>query len=152
MATHLTDLDAMDLALTAARQAAEAGEVPVGAVALRHGEVLAVAGNQRERDHDPTGHAEIVVLRQAADLVGSWRLDEVEIVVTLEPCAMCAGALLAARVARVVIGAMDERFGAVGSRYNLLSDPRLNHEIPHVTGVRGEEATELLRTFFAARR
>ncbi len=152
MATYLTDLDAMDLALRAARQAAEAGEVPVGAVALRDGEVLAVAGNQRERDHDPTAHAEIVVLRQAADLVGSWRLDEVEIVVTLEPCAMCAGALLAARVARVVIGAMDERFGAVGSRYNLLSDPRLNHEIPQVTGVRGDESAELLRTFFAARR
>ena len=151
-AAPLSDVEAMDLALEAARQAAAAGEVPVGAVALRHGQVLAVAGNQRERDKDPTAHAEIVVLRQAGDLLGSWRLDDVEIVVTLEPCAMCAGALLAARVARVVIGAMDERYGAVGSRYNVLSDPRLNHEIPQVTGVRGDEAAELLRTFFADRR
>jgi len=151
-AAPLSDVEAMDLALEAARQAAAAGEVPVGAVALRHGQVLAVAGNQRERDKDPTAHAEIVVLRQAGDLLGSWRLEDVEIVVTLEPCAMCAGALLAARVARVVIGAMDERYGAVGSRYNVLSDPRLNHEIPQVTGVRGDEAAELLRTFFADRR
>jgi tRNA(adenine34) deaminase len=148
----LSDGEAMDLALEAARQAGSAGEVPVGAVALRAGHVLSVAGNQRERDRDPTAHAEIVALRQAADLLGSWRLEDVEIVVTLEPCTMCAGALLAARVARVVIGAMDERYGAVGSRYNLLSDPRLNHEIPQVTGVRAEASAELLRSFFAARR
>jgi tRNA(adenine34) deaminase len=152
MGAGLSDDEAMGLALDAARQAAAEGEVPVGAVLLRDGRPLAVAGNRREADRDPTAHAEILVLRQAADLIGSWRLDGTELVVTLEPCAMCAGALVAARVSRLVFGAMDERFGAVGSRYNLLSDPRLNHEVAQASGVRGGESSDLLRSFFAERR
>jgi tRNA(adenine34) deaminase len=152
MTDALSDSEAMGIALEAARVAGEAGEVPVGAVVLRAGTVVAVAANARESTGDPTAHAEILALRQAADLLGSWRLDDVEVVVTLEPCAMCAGALLAARVARVVIGAMDDKAGAVGSRYNLLSDPRLNHEVVQQSGVRAEESASLLRSFFAERR
>ena len=148
----LNDHDAMALALAAAKEAAVRGDVPVGAVALHQGHVIAVAGNRREADHDPTAHAEMLVIREAADLLGSWRLLDVDIVVTLEPCTMCAGALLNARVRRVVIGTMDEKAGATGSRYNVLADPRLNHEIPPVTGVRSEECSDLLREFFAARR
>jgi tRNA(adenine34) deaminase len=147
-----SDDGAMALALDEARQAGAAGDVPVGAVALRNGRIIAAAGNRRERDTDPTAHAEILVLREAAAALGRWRLDDVTVVVTLEPCAMCAGALVHARVARVVVGAMDEKAGAVGSRYNLLSDPRLNHEIDVTVGVRGEEASELLQRFFADRR
>jgi len=142
----------MGRALEAAAAAAADGDVPVGAVALLHGEVLAVAGNRREADADPTAHAEVLVLREAAAALGSWRLDEVTVVVTLEPCAMCAGAMVSARVGRVVIGAMDERAGAVGSRYNLLDDPRLNHTAEVVVGVRAEESAALLRSFFAQRR
>jgi tRNA(adenine34) deaminase len=152
MGAGLSDVDAMGLALDAARLAASAGEVPVGAVLLRDGQPLAVAGNRREADRDPTAHAEILVLREAAELLGTWRLDGTELVVTLEPCAMCAGALVAARVSRLVFGAMDERYGAVGSRYNLLSDPRLNHELAQLGGVRATESSELLRSFFAERR
>jgi tRNA(adenine34) deaminase len=148
----LSDAEAMGLALEAARGAALRGDVPVGAVALRNGEVLAVAGNRREADHDPTAHAEVLVLREAADLLGTWRLDDVVIVVTLEPCAMCAGALLNARIPRVVIGAMDPKAGAVGSRYQLLGDPRLNHEADVTVGVRSSECAELLREFFAGHR
>ena len=148
----LSNAEAMGLALEAARRAASDGEVPVGAVALRNGEVLCVAANSRETATDPTAHAEIELLRQAADLLGTWRLDEVTVVVTLEPCAMCAGALLNARVPHVVIGAMDPKAGAVGSRYNLLSDPRLNHEAEITVGVRAEECAQLLRAFFAERR
>jgi len=142
----------MGRALEAAAAAAADGDVPVGAVALLHGEVLAVAGNRREADADPTAHAEVLVLREAAAALGTWRLDEVTVVVTLEPCAMCAGAMVSARVGRVVIGAMDERAGAVGSRYNLLDDPRLNHAAEVVVGVRAEESAMLLRSFFAQRR
>jgi tRNA(adenine34) deaminase len=152
MSGRLNDVDAMGLALEAARQAASGGDVPVGAVALRGGEVVAIAGNRREADADPTAHAELLVLRQAANLLGTWRLDDVEIVVTLEPCAMCAGAMVNARITRVVIGAMDPKAGAAGSRYNLLADPRLNHEVAVTTGVRTEECAEVLRSFFASRR
>jgi len=147
-----SDDGAMALALDEARQAGAAGDVPVGAVALRDGRVIAAAGNRRESDTDPTAHAEILVLREAAAALGRWRLDDVTVVVTLEPCAMCAGALVHARVKRVVLGAMDEKAGAVGSRYNLLSDPRLNHEIDVTVGVRGEESSELLQRFFADKR
>ena len=142
----------MDLALGAAREAAARGDVPVGAVVLRAGEVIAVASNRREADLDPTAHAEVLALRQAAAVLGSWRLEDCELVVTLEPCAMCAGALISARVSRVLIAAMDEKAGAVGSRYNLLSDPRLNHEVAQSTGLRAAESAELLRSFFAERR
>ena len=122
MGAGLSDVEAMGLALDAARQAAAEGEVPVGAVLLRDGRALAVAGNRREADRDPTAHAEILVLRQAADLLGTWRLDGTELVVTLEPCAMCAGTRRRPRI-WLVFGAMDERSGAVGSRYKLLKRP-----------------------------
>jgi tRNA(adenine34) deaminase len=142
----------MDLALEVARQAAARGDVPVGAVVLHEGRVVAAAANRREADIDPTAHAEVVALRQAAEALGRWRLDDVEVVVTLEPCAMCAGALLNARVSRVVIGAMDEKAGAMGSRYHLLADPRLNHEAEVIVGVRAEESAAMLRAFFSERR
>ena len=142
----------MSRALSAARSAGSAGDVPVGAVVLRHGEIVAVAGNRREIDQDPTAHAEILALRSAAEALGTWRLDDVTLVVTLEPCAMCAGAIVNARVGRVVIGAMDEKAGAAGSRYNLLDDPRLNHSTDVMVGVRADESAELLEAFFAALR
>jgi tRNA(adenine34) deaminase len=152
LATPLDDVAAMRLALDAARDAGRAGDVPVGAVALHHGSLLAVAGNARERRHDPTAHAELEVLRAAAAALSTWRLDDVTVVVTLEPCAMCAGALVAARIGRLVLGALDTKAGAAGSLYNLLCDPRLNHEVPVTYGVLEAECAEVLRTFFAERR
>ncbi|MGI9032997.1 MAG: tRNA adenosine(34) deaminase TadA [Acidimicrobiales bacterium] len=148
----LSDDDAMGLALEEAWQAGRHDDVPVGAVALVDGTVVARGHNERELRADPTAHAEIVVLRAAAIAVGGWRLTEVTLVVTLEPCPMCAGALVAARVGRLVFGAADPRAGAAGTLYNLCADPRLNHEIPVTAGVRGEEAATMLATFFAARR
>ena len=139
-------------ALDAARQAGDHEDVPVGCVLVRDGVVLAVGENRREIDHDPTAHAEIEALRRATSSATSWRLDGVTAYVTLEPCVMCAGALLNARVNRVVIGASDDKAGAVGSRYNVLSDPRLLHEVSITYDVLGEESATLLRTFFAARR
>ncbi len=147
-----SDDGAMARALEAARDAARAGEVPVGAVVLRQGRLLAVAGNAREAEDDPTAHAEIIALREAAAGLGRWRLDDVTLVVTLEPCSMCAGAIVAARVPRVVIGAMDEKAGAAGSRYNILQDPRLNHMAEVTTGLRAAESAALLSEFFAAKR
>jgi tRNA(adenine34) deaminase len=143
-----SDEDAMRLALAAAREAGERGDVPVGAVALHEGVVLAVAGNARERDRDPTAHAELLVLREAARQVRRWRLEEVTVVVTLEPCSMCAGALVAARVGRLVYGAPDPKAGAAGSLYNLCCDPRLNHEVAVTAGVLAAECAELLTEFF----
>ncbi len=142
----------MGLALTEARRALEHGDVPVGAVALVDGRVVASGHNQREILGDPTAHAEMLVLGAAAHSVGGWRLGQVTLVVTLEPCAMCAGALVAARVGRLVFGAADPRGGACGSLYNLCADPRLNHEVPITHGVRADESAELLASFFAARR
>jgi len=142
----------MRQALDAARGAALHDDVPVGCVLVAAGEVIAVAENRREADQDPTAHAEVVALRRAAAARPGWRMDEVTAYVTLEPCAMCAGALLVARVARVVIGAMDEKAGAVGSRYNLLSDPRLLHEAELAYGVLAQESASLLREFFETRR
>jgi tRNA(adenine34) deaminase len=142
----------MARALSAARSAGSAGDVPVGAVVLRAGEIVAVAGNRRHVNQDPTAHAEVLALRAAADALGTWHLDDATLVVTLEPCAMCAGAIVNARVGRVVIGAMDEKAGAAGSRYNLLDDPRLNHTAEVVVGVRAEESSALLQEFFASRR
>jgi tRNA(adenine34) deaminase len=121
-------------------------------VLVREGVVLAVGENRREADTDPTAHAEVVALRAAANATGRWRLDGVTAYVTLEPCVMCAGALLNARVSRVVIGALDEKAGAVGSRYNLLSDPRLLHEATLTYDVGAEESARLLREFFQVRR
>jgi tRNA(adenine34) deaminase len=126
--------------------------VPIGCVIVADGVVIGRGENRRELDHDPTGHAEIVALRQAARQRGHWRLDDVTVYVTLEPCAMCAGALVNARVARLVLGALDEKAGAVGSRYNLLSDPRLLHEVSLTYDVLTEESATLLREFFVERR
>ena len=146
------DVRFMDQAITAARNAATHDDVPVGCVLVRDGEVLATGENRREIDRDPTAHAEIVALRAAARRLGHWRMDGVTAYVTLEPCVMCAGALLNARVTRVVIGAMDEKAGAVGSRYNVLSDPRLLHEATLTYDVSAEESASLLREFFQSRR
>lgn len=142
----------MGIALDEAAAAAAQGDVPVGAVVLRDGEVIARCQNRRERTGDPTAHAELHALRHAATVVGSWRLAGTTLVVTLEPCPMCAGALLAARVDRVVFGAADPKAGACGSLYNMCVDPRLNHEAEVVGGVRSAEAAALLSDFFAGRR
>jgi tRNA(adenine34) deaminase len=139
-------------ALALAMRASEHDDVPVGCVLVVDGAVVAVGENRREADQDPTAHAELVALRAAATARGRWRLDGVTAYVTLEPCVMCAGALLNARVARVVIGAADEKAGAVGSRYNLLVDPRLLHEVEVTYDVLAEESAALLSAFFATRR
>jgi tRNA(adenine34) deaminase len=145
-------LDAMAVALEEAALALAHGDVPVGAVVLVDGEIAARRHNERELTGDPTAHAEVLALRDAAASLGRWRLDEATLVVTLEPCAMCAGAALSARVATVVFGAADLKAGAMGSLYNLGTDPRLNHEVEVVHGVQAERAAELLTTFFAERR
>jgi len=144
----------MGLALDEARAALEHDDVPVGAVVIRidTGEVLARRHNERELTNDPTAHAEILALRDAAAALGTWRLDGCALVVTLEPCAMCAGALVNARIGRVIFGAEDPKAGALGSRYHLLADPRLNHECDVLHGVQAEESAELLRGFFTSRR
>lgn len=142
----------MGLALDEAAAAVAHGDVPVGAVVLRDGEVIAKRHNERERRGDPTAHAEVLALRDAAEVVGGWRLDGTTLVVTLEPCTMCAGALVSARVDQVVFGAADPKGGACGSLYNLGSDPRLNHEFRVVAGLRGDEAAALLTAFFDDRR
>ena len=142
----------MAIALDEAERAGQAGEVPIGAAVLIEGELVARAGNRRERDRDPTAHAEVLALRAAATQRGSWRLDGATLVVTLEPCPMCAGALLAARVDRVVFGAANTDNGACGTLYNLCVDPRLNHEVEVVPGVRAEAASSLLDRFFGDRR
>jgi len=142
----------MRRAVAEAKLAPAHGDVPVGAVALAGGRVMAASHNERERRGDPTAHAEILLLRAAAEALGTWRLDSVTVVVTLEPCPMCAGALVAARVGRLVFGAPDPKAGACGSLYQLCADPRLNHELPVVGGVLAEEAGSLLVEFFATRR
>ena len=148
----LTDDELMGMALDEARLAGEAGEVPVGAVVVVGGQVVARGHNRRQADHDPTAHAELLALRSACADAGSWRLPGAQVVVTLEPCPMCAGALLAARVARVVFGAPDPKAGALGSLYNLGADPRLPHELEVRAGVRAQECGALLEQFFADRR
>jgi len=149
---RLTDDAAMALALAEAAAAVDHGDVPVGAVALVDGRVVASRHNERERTGDPTAHAELLALVDAAAAVGSWRLGGVTLVVTLEPCPMCAGALVAARVGRLVFGAADPKAGACGSLYNLCADPRLNHEVPVSAGIRADEAAGLLTAFFGDRR
>ena len=143
---------AMRLALAEAAAAAGHRDVPVGAVVLAGGEVVARRHNERELQGDPTAHAEVLALRDAAVALGTWRLEGATLVVTLEPCPMCAGAALAARVARIVFGAADPKAGACGSLYNLAADPRLNHEMDVADGLLAGEAARLLREFFAARR
>ncbi len=142
----------MDLALAEARRCLEWGDVPVGAVVARGEEALAATGNQRERLADPTAHAEMLGLREASKVLGRWRLEGCTLYVTLEPCAMCAGALVLARVARLVFGTPDPKAGFVGSLGDLVRDPRLNHRLEVQSGVRAEEAGALLREFFASRR
>ena len=142
----------MRIALDEARSALAHGDVPVGAVVLRGGEVIARRHNEREAAGDPTAHAEVLALRDAAAATGSWRLDDCTLVVTLEPCVMCAGALLAARVGRLVYGAADLKAGATASLYNVTSDPRLNHNPPVEHGVLATECSQLLTSFFADKR
>jgi tRNA(adenine34) deaminase len=145
--------EAMRLALTEAGTAAARGEIPVGAVVLDPlGELLSMAGNDRESAADPTAHAEVLALRRAAELRGQWRLSGCTLVVTLEPCTMCAGAAVLSRVARIVYGAVDEKGGAVGSLWDVVRDRRLNHRPEVVMGVLGEECSEVLKRFFATRR
>ena len=142
----------MAVALEEAALAPAHGDVPVGAVVLSGDEVVARRHNERELRRDPTAHAELLALRDAATALGGWRLDAVTVFVTLEPCPMCAGALVAARVARLVFGATDAKAGACGSLYNLCVDPRLNHEVAVTPGVLDQRAAQLLREFFAVRR
>jgi tRNA(adenine34) deaminase len=139
----------MGIALEQAQAAAAAGEVPIGAVVVCGGEVVSVGANRREVDADPTAHAEMIAVREAARVLGRWRLDGCTVYVTLEPCPMCAGALHAARVDRCVYGAVDPKAGALGTLYDIASDERLNHRYEVVAGVRAEESADLLRGFFA---
>lgn len=144
--------DFMRLALDEAREAERAGEVPVGAVVTLEGRVIARGSNRTLRDCDPTAHAEIVALRQAARVVGNHRILGATLYVTIEPCAMCAGAIVQARLARLVYGADDPKGGAVRSCFAVLNDPRLNHRLEIVSGVLAAESAALLQSFFAARR
>ena len=142
----------MGLALEEARRCVSWGDVPIGAGVARGEEVLASFGNERERRQDPTAHAEILALREAAAVRGSWRLDGCSVYVTLEPCAMCAGAMVLARIDRLVYGAPDPKAGFAGSLGDLVRDSRLNHRLEVTSGVRAEESSALLREFFAAKR
>ncbi|MEA2476289.1 MAG: tRNA(adenine34) deaminase [Actinomycetota bacterium] len=142
----------MRLALEEAAAALEHDDVPIGAAIVIDGAVVARAGNERELTGDPTAHAEILALRRAAAAVGSWRLSGATVYVTLEPCPMCAGALVLARVERLVYGPQDPRAGAAYSLYNVVQDPRLNHQMSITTGVLADEGAELLRRFFTTRR
>ena len=148
----LDDLAAMRLALAEARAAEAHGDVPVGAVVVRAGEVIAARHNERELTGDPTAHAEVLALRDAAASIGHWRLEDCTLYVTLEPCAMCAGAVVNGRVSRVVFAATDPKAGALRSLFGIADDPRLNHRARVDGGLLGDEAGALLRAFFAARR
>ena len=148
----VTDDELMALAIEEARAAIDHGDVPIGAVVVIDGQVVARRHNERELTGDPTAHAEVLALRDAAAAVGSWRLVGATMAVTLEPCPMCAGALVNARVERLVYGARNLDAGATGSLYHLGSDPRLNHEFATTADVRGDECAALLTDFFAERR
>jgi tRNA(adenine34) deaminase len=142
----------MRMALQLAQTAGEAGEVPVGALVVKDGEVIGRGANAREASGDPTAHAELLALREAARALGTWRLVGTTIYATLEPCPMCAGGLVAARVSRLVFAAPDPKAGACGSLYNLCADPRLNHELPVERGVLAQDAGKLMTEWFTARR
>jgi tRNA(adenine34) deaminase len=148
----IDDREAMEVALAEARLAAQTGEVPIGAVVVREGEILARAQNSVVRLNDPTAHAEIVALRAAAAALGNYRLNGCTLYVTLEPCAMCAGAMIHARLDRLVFAAADPKAGACGSVLEVLNHPRLNHQMQVEQGVLADEASEILRSFFRARR
>ena len=145
---EVQDQHFMQLALEQARQAEALGEVPIGALLVVDGRVIAAAGNRRELWQDPTAHAELIVLREAAKRMGSWRLDGAIMYVTLEPCVMCMGGIILARIPRLVYGARDPKAGAVGSLYDLSSDERFNHSVAVTEGVLAEECGEILITFF----
>lgn len=151
-AALLADEAAMRVALEEARAAEANGDVPIGAVVVRDGEVIARRHNEREVAGDPTAHAEVLALRDAATVVGHWRLLDCTLYVTLEPCVMCAGALVNSRIGRLVYGATDPKAGAVASLYAVCADERLNHRPPVTAGVLGDECGRLLKDFFAARR
>ncbi len=144
--------EAMREALALAREAGERGEVPVGAVAVLEDRIVGRGANARESARDPTAHAELLAIQDAARTLGRWRLTGVTLYVTLEPCAMCAGAMVLARIDRLVYGASDPKAGAAGSLMDLTSDPRLNHRFPVERGVLADESGELLKAFFRARR
>jgi len=145
-------IEAMRSALKEARDALNHDDVPVGAVVLHEGRIIAARHNERENHQDPTAHAEVLALRDAAEALGRWRLDDCTLVVTLEPCVMCAGALLNARIGNLVYGAADLKGGATASLYNVCADPRLNHNPPVTHGVLAAESAALLEQFFASRR
>jgi tRNA(adenine34) deaminase len=147
-----TDLEAMEAALAEARKAGDAGEVPIGAIAVCGKYIVGFGQNRVLRDFDPTAHAEIVALREAASMLGNYRLNGVTLYVTLEPCAMCAGAMIHARIDRLVYAAPDPKAGAAGSVLDVLNHPRLNHQMQVEQGILAEDSAELLRNFFRERR
>lgn len=142
----------MAAALAQASEAQALGDVPIGAVVARDGHVIAAAHNRRTIDRDPTAHAELLAIRAAAEAIGDWRLAGCELAVTLEPCCMCAGAIVLARIDRVIYGAADPKAGAVETLYQLCGDPRLNHQVDVVSGVRADECGRLLTEFFQTQR
>lgn len=145
--------DEMCVALDAAVRAEQHGDVPIGAVVLDpSGATIAVAGNERELHQDPTGHAEIIALRRAAEVVGEWRLEGCTLVVTLEPCTMCAGAIVSSRIEHLVFGAFDEKAGAVSSLFDVVRDSRLNHQVRVTSGILADQCREVLERFFRQRR
>jgi tRNA(adenine34) deaminase len=144
--------EAMGAAIAQARLAEAHGDVPIGAAIFRAGELMAAAGNERELRRDPTAHAEVLAIRAAAEALGGWRLPETTLYVTLEPCAMCAGAIVLARIPTVVFAAPDPKAGAAGSVLDILAEPALNHRPEVIAGVREEECATMLRDFFATRR
>ena len=146
------DIEFMRQALAEARESGASGEVPIGAVLVHEGKILARAGNRTIRNCDPTAHAEIVALREAAKIIGNYRLADTTLYVTIEPCSMCAGAMIQARVPRLVYGAAEPRGGAVHSCFEVLSHPELNHRVQVTSGVLGSECSEVLQSFFAVRR
>ena len=152
MTSSAEDLAAMRVALSLAREAFDCGEVPVGAVIVRNKKIVAQAYNLKETQHDPTAHAERIALTLAGKATGSWRLDGCTLYVTLEPCVMCAGAIVQSRIDRVVYGAKDPKAGACDSLFKIVSDPRLNHRAVVKSGVLGEECGALLSQFFSKRR
>lgn len=143
----------MQAALSLAKVAADKGDVPVGAIVInKAGEILGTGQNLREQSNDPTAHAEVIAIRQAAEKIGSWRLDDLTIVVTLEPCAMCAGAILQSRLNRLVFGAWDEKAGAVGSVMDVIRDPRALTKVEVISGIMEKECSEVLSDFFNTKR
>jgi tRNA(adenine34) deaminase len=148
----MDDADFMRLALDEALKALERSDVPIGAIAVRDGDIIGRGFNARERDQDPTAHAEMIALREAAGVVGHWRLEGVTLYCTLEPCAMCAGAMVLARLPRLVYATTDPKAGAGGSIMNILQHPQLNHQVEVRSGLMADEAASYLRAFFAALR